>query len=123
MTVHSATQIAGPAFTLAGVGFGIWGTYLLVRSYHAGSSLTLWKRGVKILMDELSGRRKHAAEQVTVVAHLAQVNREDRGVTLLGYLLIFFGFILQGIGTVCWGIDAVAGIQSASKPSPALHQR
>jgi hypothetical protein len=110
-------QILGPVTTFSGVILSIWGTYLLTRWYHPFKLRGFLQFIFQVTGMFIVGRKVEAIHRTEVATKLGRVNREKRAVSLIGLYLIFVGFIFQGIGAFCWGVDTIWGFLVRSCPA------
>ncbi len=88
----------------------VCGTYLLTRWYHPFKLFNFLLFIIQVTGLFIVGRTDEAIRRTEAATKIGRVNKERRAVSLIGLYMIFVGFILQAVGALCWGVDAVWGI-------------
>ena len=102
-------HIAAPVATLVGVLVSVIGTYLITQSEHPFSHIEFWKSVAKVLWLLITGR-KAAAEELVQTASGVAMNTKSLAISLFGLYIVFIGFLIQGLGSILWCVDAIADL-------------
>jgi len=105
MTLRHSIQILGPALTLIGLVYSIVGTYFLTRLYHAYRIGAFCAAVLHAVWNISTFRPAEVFRLAKVTTMTGSVTAEDKARSLVGIYLIFFGFFLQFVGAVMWGVD------------------
>lgn len=94
-------NLAGTLLSVAGASFGILGSLMMAHGYHPHSL-----RGYVLSLPYLAYLFvRHGTPRVRSCLarqqRFAQLNPENRALSLAGLCLVFFGFVLQLLGTLC----------------------
>ena len=114
--LRAVISVAAPVLTLIGVFLSAYGTYDLTRSYYPIEGITFARVALRVSFLFATFRFRQAHKRIDDLSDYA-VNSEDRNESLAGLFLIFWGFVIGGVGTFCWIIDAIWGAYAALHPS------
>lgn len=94
--------------SVLGAVVGIFGSLMMANAYHPFSFLDFLRALPEIAWKYLTGGSSSAKEYLSRTQRLAQVNPEDRTLSLAGLCLIFGGFFLQLVGTILSYLNSVS---------------
>ena len=106
LDARSVVLIGGPSITLLGVIVGVMGTLMICKPYHPFSYLAFVRHLLGVIWAFRRGAEE-ATRLIRIASQLGAVNEEDRANSLMGVYVVFFGFVLQAIGAVLSGINAI----------------
>jgi hypothetical protein len=114
---HSAVAVAAAGFSLLGVLWAVWGSFLATKSQHPFTREALWNfviheapmAAMTLLTPPSTRNEKDKAriEQLSLYVELAKPNPDDKRAGLVGMSLIFIGFLFQSVGCLFWVVDAL----------------
>jgi hypothetical protein len=126
--IHSWVAMAGPVIALFGLVMSMWGTFLLTREYHPLGGKDFFREladspmaflailtagkgrnipGDADARDPKPNPADQALDELKKTVQLAEVRPEKRYLSLVGILMIFWGFLLQGLGTLASVVDII----------------
>jgi hypothetical protein len=100
MTLTDRLTIAGIVVTGAGSAVAMVGVYLQMNGYFDFETRDFFEQIYRVVRRLLLKGPSAARAEINVVARLAAPSEEDRGKSLIGFYCVFFGFLLQMLGSV-----------------------
>jgi hypothetical protein len=107
VTLNATLNLIGFISSAAGAVIGIAGSLMMANAYHPFSFLGFLRTLPDIAWRFLFGGGARAREYLNRTQRLAQINPEDRTLSLGGLCLIFGGFVLQLLGTILSYIGSI----------------
>lgn len=81
--------LAAALLTMAGVVFGVQGTYLMTAAYHPFEGTGVFRNWLRCVFMFVTFRWRSVLDLVGDVASFGELNREDRAKSLLGIYVLF----------------------------------
>lgn len=108
MTLNTTLNVLGFIASVSGALIGIAGSLMMANAYHPFSFFGFLRTLPDIALRFAIGGRSRAQEYLSRTQRLAQVNPEDRTLSLAGLCFIFGGFLFQLLGTILSYIGSIA---------------
>jgi hypothetical protein len=106
--VSATLNVLGVIASVSGALIGIAGSLMMANAYHPFSFFGFLRTLPDVAWRFVIGGSSRAKEYLSRTQRLAQVNAEDRTLSLAGLCLIFGGFVLQLVGTILSYVGSIA---------------
>ena len=93
-------EALGFLLSIAGAILGLLGALTMAHSYHPFSLSDFAKQGIRLVWKLFRQDLATVVRSVEIASKLGAVNNENRGYSLFGLYLVFWGFCLQLFGAV-----------------------
>lgn len=105
MLISFWIKIGVAASALLGVLLGSVGSYLMTSAYHPFAQRELWKAFIRALGFFVTFRFKKALQLISDTVYFAEVNQENKRLSLLGIYILFLSFVVQTVSALLAVID------------------